>query len=305
MRVLFALLFFSLSASAEVLPDIVFGSAQERAELCQRPGARRPEFWRDLVSDKLHSALSGADLPLRKNALVTEGYLELFRHTEHPSVRLMGYVYAHASHHLGRLVRYHHWRRVPRSDERVQLLKDEDLRLIQGEALRRLVATFPNPLAARLMDFSLALYETLVPPLVVMEACGVSVAQTVFPGTHLQEAFGTRHPLAFMHHFVAFEQTSLQSTMYRQLDIRVLAQRGVLDEMRFIPFNGELTPSFADWCRAESCGTTSYDLSARIEFDRWAIEQEWAWAGGAFEVLAQRLDTSSVEELQAYVLGLD
>ncbi|MFP5459537.1 MAG: hypothetical protein ACLGG7_12445, partial [Bacteriovoracia bacterium] len=161
------------------------------------------------------------------------------------------------------------------------------------------------PLAARLMDFSLDLYETLTPPLLVMEVCGVSFAQRVFPGTHLQEAFGTRHPLSFMHHFVEYEQTYLQSTMYRQVDIRLLAQQGVLDKMRFIPFNGELTPSFAEWCRAEGCGATSYDLRQRIEFDRWAIEQEWAWAGGEFGELEQRLRASPIEEIQDYVRGID
>lgn len=298
-------MFFSLNASASVLPDVLFRDAQERALMCQKPAAQRAEFWRELVSDKLHSQLRGTDLPLQKNALVSEGYLELFRHSGHPSVRLMGYVYAHASHHLGRLVRYHHWSRVPRNDERAQVLKAEDLRLIQGETLRRLVATFPRPLAARLMDFSLDLYETLTPPLLVMEVCGVSFAQRVFPGTHLQEAFGTRHPLSFMHHFVEYEQTYLQSTMYRQVDIRLLAQQGVLDEMRFIPFNGEVTASFAEWCRAEGCGATSLDLRQRIEFDRWAIEQEWAWAGGEFTELEQRLRASPIEEIQDYVRGID
>lgn len=300
-------LFFCLlsaSASASVLPEIFSAPTDTQRAVCREPRAERAEFWQALVADQL--AVAERELPpqhpraIRRNTLVTAGYLELFRHGTVAPVRLMGYVYAHASHHLGRLVRYDHWRRVDRSDSRAQALKTEDLRLLQGETLRRLVATFPRPLAARLMDFSLDLYLTLAPPLVAREVCGAGMALRAFSDPQLQEAFGTRHPLAFMHHFVGFEQSYLQTTMYRQVDVRLLAQRGVLDPMRFIPFNGEVAPSFADWCASTQCRVTSYDLAARVSFDHWAIEEEWAHTGGQFADMALRLDATPIDEVQTY-----
>ena len=49
-------------------------------------------------------------LETAQNSFVTQSYLEIFKRTEHMNgPKFMGYIYANASHHLGRLVRYNAW----------------------------------------------------------------------------------------------------------------------------------------------------------------------------------------------------
>jgi hypothetical protein len=277
----FLLIFISTTAFAE------------RSLTCSSPEVQTIAYWENLTSSQIDSyinkaQLEGIDLDVFKNQMVSLSYLELFRTGPiNSGSRLMGYVYANASHHLGRLVRFHYWENFPNEP-----LSIRDRSLITGDLLGTTVRTFPLTLSRRLMAHSLALYKTLSWSLTAESKCGQKFVQNLlahggpatFRGLHtskqpevftlLREAFMATNLTAFMRKFVAFEQTYLQHTMYSMPDIRVPTSLGMLDRMRFIPFNGEKQLSFFEWCGNSKCGSTSLDLKRRISFDQTVITNE-------------------------------
>lgn len=232
-----------------------------------------------------------------RNLLVTEAYLAFFKAAKNSNVRLMGYVYAQASHHLGRLVRYKYWNQIADSNEWKQL----DHSLIQGRALERTVATFPQLLATRLMDFSLDLYKTLATQLTILETCGPTFAAKITDNPQLRSAYLSRSNSDFMRHFVAFEQSYLQKTMYAQLDIMTATKSGMLDPMRFIPFNGERTISFAEWKEHEGHKGTSFDLTQRIRFDQMVINFELSETENQQPLMLERLKNTRIESMLEFL----
>lgn len=284
---LLSLLFIPLSAlSASFYPNL-------RSISCASPETQTISYWENLTAGHIDAYINGAQLEgldrdVFKNQLVSLAYLELFKSSPNYSgSRFMGYVYANASHHLGRLVRYHYWENYPQEQ-----LGLSDRALITGDLLGTTVRTFPTILSRRLMSHSLDLYKTLSWSLTALSRCGqahvqkliVSGGPATFRNLHaskynevfsqLKVAFATTNLPDFMQKFVAFEQTYLQHTMYASPDIRVPTSMGMLDKMRFIPFNGEKMLSFFEWCGKSQCGSTSLDLKKRISFDQEVIAAE-------------------------------
>lgn len=270
-------------------------------DICHDPQAQTTSYWYQKTAKKIDEAIldsrsEGLSLQVMRNTLVTQSYLQFFQ-SQNQNVRLMGYVYAQASHHLGRLVRYKFWDHVADSQDWKKL----DHALIQGRALERTVATFPQILATRLMDFSLDLYKTLATQLSILENCGSIFAAKLTNDGHLKLAFAAHTPSDFMRHFVAFEQRYLQKTMYSQLDIMTATKSGMLDPMRFIPFNGERNISFADWREHEGFKATSYDLTQRIRFDQMVIDLEIKETDMVFQKMQQRLSHSKIKEMLNFI----
>jgi hypothetical protein len=270
-------------------------------DICHETAAQKTSFWYQRTAQKIDEAIldsrtDGLKLQVTRNMLVTQSYLHFFQSQNH-HVSFMGYVYAHASHHLGRLVRYKFWEQVADSSDWKKL----DYSLIQGRSLERTVATFPKLLSTRLMDFSLDLYKTLATQLSILDSCGAAFAFRLTEDPHLKLAY-TSHSLSdFMRHFVAYEQSYLQKTMYAQLDIMTATKSGMLDPMRFIPFNGERTISFAEWKEHEGLKGTSFDLTQRIRFDQMVINFELRETENQQSLLLERLNKTRIESMLKFL----
>lgn len=307
---IFLILLLSTSAysATHVLPDLSSISCASRE-------TKRISFWFDLMANRIDGLLeashvSGMDQDVLKNQLVTLSYLELFKTSRNDSTTLMGYAYANASHHLGRLVRYHYWENYPTEE-----LGELDRALISGDLLGTAVRTFPKFLSQRLMSHSLDLYKVLSWSLAARSHCGSDYVNELlqdggnytFPGLMpfrhaqvirlLKSAHQEIVPEAFMKKFVSYEQTYLQYTMYSLPDIRVPTAVGVLDKMRFIPFNGEKQKAFYEWCKEKNCGSTSLDLKNRVYFDRDAIMPEIALMSES------RIQNSGIVEVTNFILN--
>lgn len=273
-------------------------------DLCLDPAAQKTSFWYLQTAQKiddeiLDSRADGLKHQVVRNTLVTKSYLDFFQSTQNQHVRLMGYVYAQASHHLGRLVRYKYWQQISDSHE----WKELDYSLIQGRALERIVATFPQVLSSRLMDFSLDLYKTLATQLNILNSCGAAFASRLTQDSDLKLAYASNTTAEFMRHFVAYEQSYLQKTMYAQLDIMIATKSGMLDAMRFIPFNGEKTMSFAQWREHEGFKGTSYNLAQRIRFDQMVIRLELMASEMQLSQMKKRLRHSRLKEMLLFLIG--
>jgi hypothetical protein len=265
------------------------------------------------------SETTGIEKDVLTNQLVTLSYLELSQqHQNH--IRAMGHVYANASHHLGRLVRFHYWQRYKQLP-----LAQADQSLIQGTILGSTVRTFPLMLSKRLMTHSLDLYKTLSWSLGASALCGKNHVREllegisskelalVLPGLtkskqqkilkQLKAAFQANDLKHFINQFVAFEQTYLQYTMYAVPEVKIPTSLGVLDKMRFIPFNGEKSISFHTWCRFNNCKKTSLDLAQRILFDQTVIQQEIATTQNDPVLLQERIRRSQILEVAFFVLN--
>lgn len=309
---------------SEVLPDIFKIDAQSRPEFCSSPEASSSTFWFNLMASHIDemvrlSETIGIEKDVLTNQLVTLSYLELSKqHQNH--IRAMGYVYANASHHLGRLVRFHYWQRYKELP-----IARTDQSLIHGTILGSTVRTFPLMLSKRLMTHSLDLYKTLSWSLGASALCGKNLVRDllkgisseelaqVFPGLRkskrgevlkqLKAAFQAKELERFIKNFVAFEQTYLQYTMYAIPEVKIPTALGVLDKMRFIPFNGEKSTSFHTWCRSNNCKKTSLDLAQRILFDQTVIQQEIASTQNDPILLQKRIRRSQIQEVAFFVLN--
>ncbi|MCM2349265.1 MAG: hypothetical protein NDI69_04535 [Bacteriovoracaceae bacterium] len=311
-------------AHSEILPDIFKTDTQSRPEFCSSPEASSSSFWFNLMASHIEellrqSELAGVEKDVLTNQLVTLSYLELSQNSQN-HIRAMGYVYANASHHLGRLVRFHYWQRYKGLP-----LALADQALIQGTILGTTVRTFPLMLSKRLMAHSLDLYKTLSWSLGASAICGPEYVRDllkrisprelvlVFPGLEkskqeevlkqLKAAFQTEQLEHFIKHFVAFEQTYLQYTMYAVPEVKVPTALGVLDKMRFIPFNGEKSTSFHSWCQSNKCNKTSLHLGQRILFDQTVIQQEIARTQNDPIILQERMRRSQLQEVANFVLN--
>jgi hypothetical protein len=68
----------------------------------------------------------------------------------------------------------------------------------------------------------------------------------------------------------------------------------MLDEMRYISFNGELHPAFHDWCSERKCNTSSFDLQNRIQYDVFAVKEELKTLSTTKESLPSRAKNARI-----------
>lgn len=297
---LIILLSSPLLKAEELLPALFKASSPEQSRYCASPSLHKSSQWKKLMGNHIDSlvkksGLTGIDLDIYKNQLVTLSYLELHQ-SENPFVHMMGYVYGNASHHLGRLVRFHYWQKFPEEE-----LGKIDQMLISGNILGTTVRMFPLTLSKKLMSHSLELYKTLSWGLGAASICGMDYVRKMIrdESPELVKAFDARNEQEFAWEFVAFEQKFLQKTMYQEPLIKVPASLGVLDKMRFIPFNGIKTLSFFEWCERTDCKKTSLDLETRIEFDREIISDEIRNHSTEIKL---RLKNSGIKNVSRFIL---
>jgi len=316
----FALFLSQALASPMVLPEIFSRTNREQLAYCQAPAAQTIGHWAALTSTAIDNefervSLRGQEADVYRNQLVTLSYRGLFEKTTTPDTQLMGYVYANASHHLGRLVRDAYWNEL--TSPAARELARTDRALIRGATLGRVADVFPRPLSKRLMFHSVQLYKTLSWSLAAGGLCGKEFVLklienencqgdcTFFPGlpqrhypahlTLLKTAFSDAD---FTAAFVAFEQSFLQFTMYQEFLVGSAAKAGILDQMRFISFNGEKQLDFAEWCRQTQCKKTSANLAARTLFDQTAIQLEKPHR----DLLSERLEKTRMKDVSAMML---
>ncbi len=271
---------------------VIFSLTPTRSDastmICKRTEFQTEAFWRKRIDDRILSITKNAT-PQGANALVTLSYLELFRApSRSKSASFMGYVYANASHHLGRLVRFSTW---PENHP----LRAQDRELVKGRPLRFLSEALPGELSTRLMFHSLDLYRELAWGLSAAATCGNAYASGLMRDQALKAAFASSTTEEFVRNFITFEQTYLQSKMYRDLMIGTAARARVLDEMRFISFNGEEQLSFSSWCSRRNCQSSSYDLNHRIDFDVTAVLDELAINQESTDLMWARLLGAHIE----------
>lgn len=274
-------------AFSRVLPDIFYKSKSYQTSFCGKEEFRNEDYWRKLVAHKIDSLTKNTP-DVARNSYVSLSYYELFRHTSgfRPST-FMSYVYANASHHLGRLVRFNKW---PSNHP----LADKDRELVKGEALRLAARNVSYELSRRLMLHSLALYKELAWSLASASLCGADYTLSFVRNNDLIEAYQSRTMSEFIKPFVTYEQTYLQEHMYSDFLIGSSARMRILDEMRFITFNGEEQETFRMWCGKSNCNTSSYDLDNRILFDTYSILKEIPNA--SYPVLLRRATNAKIEE---------
>lgn len=268
MKILILLsLLFSTHSFSQVLPNIFYTDGNSKKDFCSNPSYQSEAFWRHLMSSKINQLTSNRS-HTAQNGFVTQSYLEIFRLTPRMNgAKYMGYVYANASHHLGRLIRYNAW-------PETHPLRDTDRSFVEGRTLRMLSQMANFMLAPKLMGHSLDLYRELSWSLGAASLCGMDYTQNIVANPNLVDAYRADSISDFVRNFVRYEQSYLQRVMYAQIDIKVPTRLHILDEMRYMTFNGEKQTNFAQWCRNTSCATSSYDLENRISYDVWAILSE-------------------------------
>ena len=312
----FAFFLSQALASPRVLPEIFYSTAQEQSRHCSSPEAQSISHWSQLMGQQFDRELrrfelSGLKQDVYRNQLVTLSYLNLFEQ----SGSLMGYVYANASHHLGRLVRDSYWSELTTQEARE--LARADRALIRGATLGRVADVFPRTLSSRLMFHSVQLYKTLSWSLAADALCGRDFvlrlletdSRDSLPGLpaslypqHLQLLKAAYTSNDFTRDFVAFEQSFLHYTMYQDFLVGMAAKARVLDPMRFITFNGEKQLAFDEWCKQTNCKKTSADLPARTLFDQTAIAQEWQRTRAERAVLSERLEKTQMLDVARILL---
>ncbi len=271
-----------------VIPALSTSPSGASPMICKKAEFQTESFWRKRVDDRI-VLLTKDQPPEAANAIVTLSYLELFRApSRSKSASFMGYVYSNASHHLGRLVRFSAWTEN-------HPLKAQDREPVTGRSLRFLSETVPGEPSTRLMFYSLDLYRELAWNLSAAATCGNAYAKKLVSDQALKAAYASATTEEFVQNFITFEQTYLQGKMYRDLMIGMAARMRMLDEMRFISFNGEEQLSFSTWCSRRNCQTSSYDLKHRIDFDVAAILDELAVTGESTEVIWARILGARIE----------
>lgn len=300
LRLLILFIIPAIGHAFAVLPEVFSWQDLQQQKLCADSSFKNQRYWRALTSDKIDSIIanstSNREHSLIANSLVTLSYEGIFNHAKQSEfASSMSYIYANASHHLGRLVRYNYWP----EDSPIGI---EDTNLIRGNILQIAVVIAPKTLADKLMEYSLDLYKELSWSLSAAAICGDQYAAELVQSETLQDAFNSRSIDEFTYHFVAHEQSFLQLGMYQDPLINLVAKLGILDKMRFITFNGEARTSFYDWCKETHCETTSFNLEQRIKFDRFAIEEEAKATWWENEELLQRLQNTRAREIALLML---
>lgn len=344
MRILLVLVMAFLwqkSAQAQILPTIFYRPPLEQKAFCE--STTRASDWYRLMARQISAHPKvlnshGLKKDVMRNLLVTWSYSEFLRLAQAQknlglqSVGVMGHVYANASHHLGRLVRFKYWDQLPQMTTR-ETIKESDRGMVSGGLLGRAVETMPELLSYRLMKHSLDLYETLSWVLGSAMLCGSQYTLKlvedyqfsswencdILPGLeglalqlqaleHLKGALrviqskrilGRAQLQEFASAFVMFEQFYLQHTMYNQLDVRLSASLGLLDRMRFIPFDGVKSLSFKDWCESQAkCWGSSINLAARVRFDQIVIGQEIFQTMGDLTRMSQKPGHRMIQQVR-------
>lgn len=277
------------SAHAKILPEIFYQSQETQESFCLEKENQNEKFWRNLINEAItqHVAHRSAEV---QNSYVSLSYLELFQYpSKSETANFMSYVYANASHHLGRIIRYKKW---PAHHP----LKDLDRALVKGKALRALTQRASSPLSRRLMFHSLNLYKELAWSLASASLCGQEYTLKIVANVNLLKAFEAKDTVDFVTSFVSYEQIFLQQTMYSDFLIGGSAKARMLDEMRFISFNGEEHLAFADWCNLEGCASSSFHVQHRINFDVFSILKELGTTQGQNDELARRIENAKITE---------
>lgn len=276
-----------LHCSAGVLPDIFYQSINTQSKFCSDSKFQTEEYWRSLTDDKISSLISHRSEVIQ-NSYVNLSYLELFQlPSEYTPVRFMGYVYANASHHLGRLVRYGQW-----PETHPDRLSDQSL--VKGKLLQIIAASASHELSKRLMLHSLNLYKELAWSLASASLCGNSYTLKMVDDADLIDAFSSETTPEFLQAFVSFEQRYLQQHMYQDFTIGHAARGKILDEMRFISFDGKEQVSFKTWCESIKCKTSSFDLHNRIQFDIQSIFEEFELTKSNYRVMRERINRTRI-----------
>ncbi len=287
--IIFIALLSSSLAHSSVLPHVFYAPQKVRSEICQNPAFKNERFWKGLMSNRIEQLTHGKS-DTAKNAFITNSYQELFNKNDKMNgPKFMGYIYTNASNHLGRLVRFNSW---PAGHS----LESWDNSFVEGTTLRNLARTTNFMLAPKLMHHSLNLYKELSWSLGSATMCGMNYTKTIVQDRYLLNAFNSTDITGFVRSFVAYEQSYLQREMYAELMIKVPTKAHVLDEMRYMPFNGQKRTSFAEWCENTNCGTSSYDLENRIRYDVWAMLIELYLTKGDAAALNARLKNSKINE---------
>lgn len=289
---LFLTLLVTSHLHAGILPDIFYREVSDQKTFCESSPAQTENFWRTLMGNHIEARV-GHRPQVVQNSFVSLSYLEIFKlPSRYAPAKFMGYVYGNASHHLGRIIRFKEWP----SDHP---LKKDDQKLVKGMALRVAAETTSHELSKRLMHHSLELYKELSWSLGLASLCGKDLALKIVKDENLKKAFESDSIGKFIEPFVTYEQTHLQKVMYSELIIGTAAKAKVLDEMRFISFNGEEQLSFHKWCFLTHCETSSYDLRNRIRFDVTAVNNELKLLMRRFESLSKRAKRARIEETAA------
>lgn len=294
--ILLASFLFSFHSSAGILPAIFYTSQNTQEDFCRERKYHNEAFWRALTKNKIN------ELTLNRsyaavNSYISKSYLEIFNKTPKVNgVKYMSYIYSNASHHLGRLVRYHAW---PEDHP----LKEIDRSFIEGAALRAINQVANAKLSTKLMHYSKDLYQELSWSLTAAGLCGVDYTLDMVKDPYLIKAYRAKTIPEFVEAFVSYEQTYLHYKMYQDLEIKIPAKITVLDNMRYMSFNGEKHPSFAEWCKKRYCGTSSYNLENRIRYDIWAILGEFKTTRAKVPTLKTRLQNAKVQETADFFIS--
>lgn len=289
------LLLVCLTSYAGVLPDIFYKSDTEIKNFCSKKEFHQESFWRQMIEKKISDLIQDGPETVQ-NSYVSLSYLELFKiNSAYAPSKFMGYVYANGSHHLGRLIRFRKW---PKDHP----LRKADQNLVKGDALRLAVQAASNTLAKELMSHSLNLYKELSWSLGASALCGQNYAEAMVKDPNLLKAYKAVSIDEFISPFVTFEQTYLQKNMYSDFLIGSSAKLKMLDEMRFISFNGEEMESFKFWCQKKKCEASSFDLTQRILFDVDAIKKELIHAQQGPEFLSKRAENANIVSIANFFL---
>lgn len=230
------------------------------------------EFWKSFALRELNASINSLLIKSRDeavlNSVITQKYYELNDGTNALNrLNLISYIYSHASFHLGRIPRYRFWKKGDKYGI-------EDMKLIKGKGLRRLLKLNSTLASRNLMKYSKDLFLQLTWSLYAFKECGIHYTRSIVDDENLREFYQENDLKLMMNAFIRYEQTYLQGTLYSNFYLRPMIKTGLIDEMRWIPFAGEEWQSFRHWCHEMHCGSSSYHLGNRIKFDQTSIGHE-------------------------------
>lgn len=333
---------YSRPAQAQILPSVFYQGPEEQKAFCQQTTTASQWFLKMTQTLEGHPSLQasrGLKKDVMRNLLVTWSYADLLqlsltqRDLGPQAAGVMGHIYANASHHLGRLIRFKYWDQVGSTSS----VSAADRSLMAGGLLGQAAERIPRVLSQRLMQHSWDLYTSLSWVLGATMMCGPQYALRlveeyqcksrgpceILPGLvggglerealhHLKAALKTIQPdsapndrqlVEFASAFIVFEQFYLQHTMYNQMDVGTAARLGVLDPMRFIPFEGVKSLSFKEWCQTQpNCRGSSMNLQQRTLFDQTLIAQEISEAQGSLSFMSQRRGHEMIQQVREELL---
>tara|TARA_B100001971_G_scaffold84647_1_gene78234 strand:+ start:346375 stop:347220 length:846 start_codon:yes stop_codon:yes gene_type:complete len=248
-----------------ILLLLIFLSSSLFAYHC---GFDSPTEWKDeLKKTYAENFEKYKKFPSVKNALITKEYAKLMN-SDNPKIQLIGYFYSEASFHLGRITRFKQW---PSGSE----YAEDDQKFITGIRLRTLLRISPDLIAAKLMAYSESLFYELYWSLIARDLCGRDYVLNIINNEHLATFHTESDSFRATQAFLRYEQTYLQNTLYQDLWVKPMMKLGTVDSMRWISFPGLIGRiNFKSWCQKTGCGSTSYHLENRINFDLYILSRE-------------------------------